>query len=79
MAKRSVSERVTQILLDNLGVAEEEVKPTASLVDDLGCDSLDIIEIVMACEEEFNIEIPDADVERIASVSELVAYLEPRV
>ena len=64
----SVEERVKQIIVEQLGVDEAEVTPTASFVDDLGADSLDTVELVMAFEEAFGIEIPDEDAEKIASV-----------
>jgi len=64
----SVEERVKQIIVEQLGVDEGEVTPTASFVDDLGADSLDTVELVMAFEEAFGIEIPDEDAEKIATV-----------
>jgi acyl carrier protein len=71
--------KVQQILVEQLGVDEREVKPDASLGLDLGADSLDRVEIVMACEEEFGIEIPDADAEPVKTVGDLVRYLEGRL
>ena len=70
-------ERVRKILVDQLGdISEDEVTLEASIVDDLGADSLDIVEIVMALEEEFEIEIPDEDAEKIKKVQEIVDYVE---
>ena len=72
----SVDERVKQIIVEQLGVDEGEVTPTASFVDDLGADSLDIVELVMAFEEAFGIEIPDEDAEKITTVKDAIAYIE---
>ena len=72
----SVEERVKQIIVEQLGVDEGEVTPTASFVDDLGADSLDTVELVMAFEEAFGIEIPDEDAEKIATVKDAIAYIE---
>jgi acyl carrier protein len=72
----SVEERVKQIIVEQLGVDEGEVTPTASFVDDLGADSLDTVELVMAFEEAFSIEIPDEDAEKIATVKDAVSYIE---
>ena len=72
----SVEERVKQIIVEQLGVDEAEVTPTASFVDDLGADSLDTVELVMAFEEEFGIEIPDEDAEKITTVKDAVAYID---
>jgi acyl carrier protein len=72
----SVEERVKQIIVEQLGVDEAEVTPTASFVDDLGADSLDTVELVMAFEEAFGLEIPDEDAEKIASVKDAISYIE---
>jgi acyl carrier protein len=72
----SVEERVKQIIVEQLGVDEGEVTPTASFVDDLGADSLDTVELVMAFEENFGIEIPDEDAEKIATVKDAVDNIE---
>lgn len=72
----SVEERVKQIIVEQLGVDEAEVTPTASFVDDLGADSLDTVELVMAFEEAFKIEIPDEDAEKIATVKDAVDYIQ---
>ena len=71
----SVEERVKQIIVEQLGVDEAEVTPKASFVDDLGADSLDTVELVMALEDEFGIEIPDEDAEKITTVGEAVKYI----
>ena len=71
-----VSDRVKKIIVDQLGVEEDLVTPEASFVDDLGADSLDTVELVMAFEEEFGIEIPDEDAEKITRVKEAVEYIE---
>ena len=72
----SVEERVKQIIVEQLGVDEAEVTPTASFVDDLGADSLDTVELVMALEEEFETEIPDEEAEKITTVQQAVDYIK---
>ena len=72
----SVAERVKGIIVDQLGVNADEVVTEASFTDDLGADSLDIVELVMAFEEEFDIEIPDEDAEKIGKVGEAITYIE---
>lgn len=74
----SVEEKVKSIIVDQLGVNESEVTGSASFVDDLGADSLDTIELVMAFEEAFGIEIPDEDAEKIKTVQDAIAYVEAR-
>ncbi len=74
----TIEERVKKIIVEQLGVEESQVTPTASFVDDLGADSLDTVELVMAFEEEFGIEIPDTDAEKIKAVSNVVAYLKEK-
>ena len=71
-----VADRVKKIIVDQLGVEEDLVTAEASFVDDLGADSLDTVELVMALEEEFGIEIPDEDAEKITRVKEAVEYIE---
>ncbi len=71
-----VFDKVKEIIVEQLGVDEEEVTLQASFVDDLGADSLDIVELVMALEEEFDLEIPDEDAEKIASVGDAVNYIK---
>ena len=72
----SVEERVKKIVVEQLGVKEEEVSNSASFVDDLGADSLDTVELVMALEEEFECEIPDEEAENITTVQQAVEYVE---
>lgn len=72
----SIDERVKKIVVEQLGVKEEEVTTNASFVEDLGADSLDTVELVMALEEEFECEIPDEDAEKITTVAEAIAYVE---
>ncbi len=71
----SVDERVRRLICEQLGVKEEEVKDEASFVDDLGADSLDTVELVMALEEEFETEIPDEEAENITTVKEAIDYI----
>jgi acyl carrier protein len=72
----SVEQRVKQIIVEQLGVDENQVDNSASFVDDLGADSLDIVELVMAFEEAFDIDIPDEDAEKIATVKDAIEYIE---
>jgi len=72
----SVEEKVKHIIVEQLGVDEDEVKPEASFVDDLGADSLDVVELVMALEEEFGLEISDEDAEKLATVQQAVDYIQ---
>jgi acyl carrier protein len=78
MAVAGVDERVKKIIADQLGVEQDEVTPEASFVDDLGADSLDTVELVMALEEEFGIEIPDEEAEKILTVQQAVDYIKER-
>jgi acyl carrier protein len=71
-----VKDKVTKIIVDQLGVDEKEITPQASFIDDLGADSLDIVELVMALEEEFDIEISDEEAEKITKVQEAVDFIE---
>jgi acyl carrier protein len=71
----NIEERVKKIVCEQLGVKEEDVKATSSFVDDLGADSLDTVELVMALEEEFETEIPDEDAEKLTSVQEAIDYI----
>ena len=72
----TIDERVKKIIVEQLGVKEEEVVNSASFVDDLGADSLDTVELVMALEEEFDIEIPDKEAEKITTVQAAIDYVE---
>jgi acyl carrier protein len=69
-------DKVKDIVVDQLGVSADEVKMEASFVNDLGADSLDVVELIMALEEEFNIEIPDEDAEKIGTVGDAVEYIK---
>ncbi|MFQ5828272.1 MAG: acyl carrier protein [Candidatus Methylomirabilia bacterium] len=75
MAK-PIEERVREIVAEQLGVAEDEVTPTAKFIEDLGADSLDTVELVMAFEEEFGFEIPDEDAEKIGTVGDAIQYIK---
>ena len=72
----SIAERVNKIIIEQLGVNSDQVTSEASFVDDLGADSLDTVELVMALEEEFDVEIPDDEAEKITRVKEAVAFVE---
>jgi acyl carrier protein len=74
----AVDEKVKKIIVEQLGVDEEDVTSDASFVDDLGADSLDTVELVMAFEEEFGIEIPDEDAEKILTVQNVIDYIKER-
>jgi len=74
----AVIEKVKSIIAEQLGVKQEEVTPGASFIDDLGADSLDTVELVMALEEEFGVEIPDEDAEKIATVGDAIKYIEEK-
>ena len=75
MAK-PVDEKVKEIIVEQLGVEEDEVLPAAKFIEDLGADSLDTVELVMAFEEEFDLEIPDEDAEKIATVGDAISYIK---
>ncbi len=75
----NVEERVKKIIGEQLGVGEEEITPESSFVEDLGADSLDTVELVMAFEEEFGIEIPDEDAEKILTVQNSIDYIKERI
>lgn len=75
MGSDVVFEKVKEIIVEQLGVEEDIVKGEASFIDDLGADSLDIVELIMALEEEFDIEIPDAEAEKVATVNDVVEYI----
>ena len=74
----AVDQRVSEIIVEQLGVSAEEIIPEASFIDDLGADSLDIVELVMAMEEAFDLEIPDEDAERIQTIGDAMAYVKER-
>jgi acyl carrier protein len=73
-----VQGKVKDIIVEQLGVDPERVKPEASFIDDLGADSLDIVELVMAMEEEFDLEIPDEDAEKLRTVQDVASYLQSK-
>jgi acyl carrier protein len=75
----AIEDKVREIIVEQLGVSPEEVVPEASFIDDLGADSLDIVELVMAIEEEFALEIPDDDAEKIQTIQDAISYVEERV
>jgi len=79
MSQSEIFEKVKKIVVDQLGVKDEEVTPTANFANDLGADSLDTVELVMALEEEFDIEIPDEAAEKITTVQEAVDYINNKV
>ena len=74
----AIADDVKQIIIEQLGVKAEEVTPEASFIDDLGADSLDTVELVMALEEKFEIEIPDDDAEKITAVGDAIKYIEEK-
>jgi len=73
--KEAVFDKVKEIIVEQLGVEEEQVTAEASFIEDLGADSLDIVELIMALEEEFDLEIPDEDAEKISTVADAIAYI----
>ena len=75
----SVEEKVKELVVDQLGVSAEEVKPESSFVESLGADSLDLTELIMAMEEEFDIEIDDEDAQKIATVQDAINYIKSKV
>jgi len=76
MATKPVEERVKEIIVEQLGVEENDVAPAAKFIEDLGADSLDTVELVMAFEEEFDLEIPDEDAEKITTVGDAIQYIK---
>lgn len=79
MSSEEIFEKVKAIIVEQLGVADTAVTMEASFIDDLGADSLDIVELVMAIEEEFDIEIPDADAEKVVTVGDVVEYIKDHI
>lgn len=79
MSSDEIFDKVKEIIVEQLGVAENNVTEEASFIDDLGADSLDIVELIMAIEEEFNMEIPDADAEKVVTVGDVVDYIKENV
>src|SRR5438876_5859538 len=78
MAEKSIEEKVKDIIVEQLGVNPEQVTPQASFIEDLGADSLDIVELVMAFEEEFGVEVPDEDAEKLQRVGDVIKYIEDK-
>lgn len=78
MAEKSIEEKVKDIIVEQLGVTPEQVTPNASFIEDLGADSLDTVELVMAFEEEFSVEVPDEDAEKLQTVGDVVKYIEEK-
>jgi len=78
MADKSVADRVKEIIVEQLGVNPDQVTPEAKFIEDLGADSLDTVELVMAFEEEFGAEIPDEDAEKLQTVGDVTKYIEDR-
>jgi acyl carrier protein len=78
MSDKPIEEKVKDIIVEQLGVNPEQVTPTASFIEDLGADSLDIVELVMAFEEEFNVEVPDEDAEKLQTVGDVIKYIEEK-
>src|ERR1700742_1070520 len=76
MSDKSVEEKVKEIIVEQLGVTPEQVTPQASFIEDLGADSLDTVELVMAFEEEFGVEVPDEDAEKLLTVGDVIKYIE---
>jgi acyl carrier protein len=74
----AIEDKVKEIIVDQLGVEADQVKPEASFIDDLGADSLDTVELVMAFEEEFDLEIPDEDAEKIKTVGDALSYIKSK-
>ena len=77
-ASGDLAERIKNIIVEQLSVSPEEVTPEASFIEDLGADSLDIVELIMALEEEYDIEIPDEDAEKIQTVNDVISYIEKK-
>ena len=76
MSDNSLADRIGKIIVEQLGVNEDQVKPEAKFIEDLGADSLDTVELVMALEEEFETEIPDEDAEKLQSVGDVIKFIE---
>ena len=72
----NIQEKVTEIIVEQLGVSADQVKPESKMIEDLGADSLDAVELVMAVEEEFGIEVPDDEAEKLVSVGDIIAHVE---
>ena len=79
MSSEEIYNKVKEIIVEQLGVAETAIVPEASFIDDLGADSLDIVELIMAIEEEFDLEIPDSDAEKVVTINDVVDYIKENV
>ncbi|WP_294195148.1 acyl carrier protein [uncultured Cloacibacillus sp.] len=79
MKMEEVQQKLKEIVMDRLNAEEDQIKPEASFVEDLGADSLDIVELIMGIEEEFDIEIPDEDAEKLTTVGEAMAYVKTKL
>jgi acyl carrier protein len=79
MKMEEITSRLKEIVMDRLDVEEDQIKPEASFVEDLGADSLDIVELIMGIEEEFDIEIPDEDAEKLTNVGEAMDYIKGKL
>jgi len=78
MSEKSIEEKVKDIIVEQLGVNAEQVTTNASFIEDLGADSLDTVELVMAFEEEFGVEVPDEDAEKLQSLGDVIKYIEEK-
>ena len=76
--QKTIEQRVKEIIVNQLNVNEEQITPQASFLDDLGADSLDTVELVMAFEEEFSVEVPDEDAEKLQTVGDVVTYIKDK-
>ena len=79
MSSEDIFEKVKEIVIEQLGVSETSITTDASFIDDLGADSLDIVELIMALEEEFDLEIPDNDAEKVVTVGDVVEYIKDNI
>jgi acyl carrier protein len=78
MSDKSIEDKVKEIIVEQLSVNPEQVTPEAKFIEDLGADSLDVVELVMAFEEHFSIEVPDEDAEKLTSVGDVLKYIEEK-
>ncbi len=78
MSEKTIEEKVKDIIVEQLGVNPEQVTPSASFIEDLGADSLDTVELVMAFEEEFGVDVPEEDAEKLQSVGDVIKYIEEK-
>jgi acyl carrier protein len=78
MAEKTIEDKVKDIIVEQLGVNPEQVTPQAKFIEDLGADSLDTVELVMAFEEEFNVEVPDEEAEKLQTVGDVIKYIEDK-